>query len=224
MRQMSHDMRGVLATLQLTSDMLMQGTYGALTSEQGRATQRIQRNTQRMVTLIDDIMTYVKIETDQYALKPMPFEPRALLANLYQQIAPLAEAKGLTLHWTIADHLPERLVGDGAEISRMVLALLWNAIGFTAKGDVWMDSGWTSDGQWLTTVRDTGPGIPAETQPSLFQPFYRGDQRPQMPSSGFGVGLAMTAALAKLMNGQVLLEKSGSEGSTFRLQLPLDMP
>ncbi len=210
-----------MATLLLTNDMLMQGSYGTLTPDQERAVQRMQRNHRRMTALLDDIMIYVKIETGQYSLISESFEPRKLLANAYQQVAPLAKAKGLTLHWMISDSLPDKLVGDAPSIIRMVLALLWNATGFTDTGSVWMDSSWSPDGKWIITVRDTGPGIPLAEQPDIFLPFHRGERRLQMPSSGFGLGLAMTSAMAKLMNGQVLLEKSSSEGSTFCLQLPL---
>lgn len=201
--------------------MLVQGIYGELTSQQARASERMQRNSYRLLALLEDFMTYVKAETGGFPLNNSSFEPRILLDTLHEQMAPLAESKGLALHWAVADDLPQKLVGDPTAISRIVQALLWNAIGFTEAGTVEVDSTWTADHQWATIVRDSGPGIASEEQPNIFKPFYRGEQRPPMPSSGFGLGLAMASSLARLMHGQVVLEQSSLQGSTFCLRLSL---
>jgi signal transduction histidine kinase len=218
---MAHDMRGPLATLTGTSDMLAQGIYGGLTPQQARANERIQRNSYRLVALLDDLIAYVKAQSDQFPLNVALFEPRALLNTLREQTTPLATSKGLTLQWKVADDLPKVLVGDPSAIGRILLALLWNAIGYTDVGNIWVDSRWSHENQWITSVRDSGPGIALERSQDIFEPFYRGEQRPQMPSSGFGLGLAMASALAQLMRGQVILETSSPQGSTFCLQLPL---
>ncbi len=223
MRQMAHDMRGPLGTLTGTSELLAQGVYGELTEQQARANERIQRNSARLVALLDDLMLYVKAQCGQLAPRAVPFEPRALLDSLREQATVQITGKGLTLHWMVADDMPEKLVGDSDLVSRAVLALLTNAIGFTESGAVWMHSGW-ADGQWVITVRDSGPGISPDDQRRLFEPFFRGEKRPQMPSSGFGLGLPVAAALANLMHGQVVLERTGPTGSTFCLRLALAQP
>lgn len=221
MRQMAHDMRGLLATVTLTSGMLLQGIYGELTPEQARASERIQRTSDRLVALLEDLMAYVKAEMNQYPLHAKPFDPRVFLDTLCQQTVPLAESKGLALKWTSADALPDQLSGDSTAISRIVMTMLWNAIGFTETGRVEILSSWSSDNLWTVTIRDSGSGITPEQQAHIFEPFYQGEKRAKVPSSGFGMGLAMASALARIMGGQLLLEKSSAEGSTFSLYLPL---
>lgn len=220
MRQMAHDMRGPLGTLTGTSELLAQGVYGELTAQQTRATERIQRNSARLVALLDDLMLYVKAQAGQLSLHPAPFEPRVLLNSLREQTAADAANKGLTVHWATAEAVPPQVVGDADHIARALWALLTNAIGFSKSGDVWITADWV-EGQWVISVRDSGPGIPQEDQQHMFEPFFRGAQRPQMPSSGFGLGLAVVAALASVMHGQITLDQSGASGSTFTLRLPL---
>lgn len=218
---MAHDMRGILAVLTTTSDMLVRGMYGELTPQQSRASERIQRNSSLLVNLLDDLIIFVKADANQLPLNPLPFDPRMLLAEIQKQTSPFAESKGLKLHWTVVSDLPETLVGDASLIRRIMSALLWNALGFTDAGDVWMDSSWTTEQQWVTTVRDSGPGVPAGDELKIFHPFYRGEKRPQMPTPGFGLGLSMASRVAHLMHGRVTLEQTGPSGSTFCLRLPL---
>jgi signal transduction histidine kinase len=221
MRQMAHDMRGPLGVLTGTSEMFAQGVYGELTEQQARANERIQRNSYRLVALLDDLMAYVKAQADQFPLNTLSFEPRALLDELREQTTPLAESKRLTLQWAVSDDLPQTLVGDPPVIKRILLALLWNAIGYTDVGSVEVNTTWSSDNQWITIVRDSGPGIALGLLENLFMPFHYGKQRPKMPSSGFGLGLATASALARLMKGEIILEDNSTKGCSFSLLLPL---
>ncbi len=220
---MSHDMRGILAVLTTTSDMLVRGMYGELSPQQARASERLQRNSTLLVNLLDDLITFIKADANQLPLNALPFDPRMLLTEIQKQTSSFAESKRLKLNWVVGTNLPETLVGDVSIIRRILLALLWNALGFTDAGEVWMDSSWTADQQWLITVRDSGSGIPAGDELKIFQPFYRGEKRPQMPTPGFGLGLAMASRVAQLMHGRVSLEQTGPSGSIFCLHLPLSI-
>jgi signal transduction histidine kinase len=224
MRQMAHDMRGPLAALTGTSDMFTEGVYGQLTPQQVRAIDRIRRNSQRLVALLDDLMAYVKAEAGQFPLNTAAFAPRDTLNAAYQQIKPTADARGLHVCLEVDPSVPEQLLGDEAVISRIVLALLWNAVGFTSQGSICIESAWTTDGHWQIEVRDSGPGIAREHVPHIFEPFWRGEVRPQMPTSGFGLGLAMAHALAACLGGMLCVQQTGLSGTTFRLELALKAP
>jgi two-component system sensor histidine kinase/response regulator len=223
MRQMAHDMRGSLGALTGTSDMFAEGVYGQLTPQQTRAIDRIRRNSHRLLALLDDLMVYVKAEAGEYPLNPAAFAPRGTLAAVCQQIKPTAEAKGLQVRLDVETSVPEQLLGDEAAISRILLAVLWNAVGFTSQGSIWIESAWATDGYWRIDIRDTGPGIAREDVPHIFEPFWRGEVRPQMPTSGYGLGLAMAQALAALLGGKLFVQQTGVTGSTFRLQLALQV-
>ncbi|NDJ76794.1 MAG: HAMP domain-containing histidine kinase [Chloroflexi bacterium] len=223
MRKMSHDMRGPLSTLTITSDLFMQGAYGEVTPKQARAVDRIQRNSYRLLALLEDLMAYVKAEAGQFALMTETFPPNEVLNGVQQEIAQYVAQHDSQrpVHLALCEHIPPRLTGDPVAVRRIILALLWNAVAFAASGDIWIESCWTDAERWTVSVRDSGPGISPGDQPHIFEPFWRGDQRPQVPTSGFGLGLSMARALARLMGGDVRLEQSSPSGSTFLAALPL---
>lgn len=220
-RQMSHDLRGLLSVMTNTTDLMTQGVYGELTPKQARATERLRRTSARMLTLVDDLATYVKAEAQQYPLTIAPFEPRALLAQIAAETRPVAESKGLTLALDIDAAIPASLFGDQAALGRVILALVWNAISFTGKGQVRLMAGWSDQGEWIVDVHDSGPGLPAESVPHVFAPFWQGPAGSPVPTSGCGLGLAQAGALVRLMGGELCLHQTGAAGSVFRLRLKL---
>lgn len=222
-RKLGHDMRAPLGSIISTSEMMGEGFYDPLTAKQQRANDRIQRNSQRVLAMLDDFVLYVKAQEGQLDLNPKPFEPRACLADWGKQVSATAEKKGLTLHLTTYEQVPANLLGDFAVIGRAVMPLLWNAVSFTAQGDVWVDSDWTEDQTWVIKVRDTGSGISPENVTNIFQPFWRGEERPQIATAGAGLGLAVAQALSNALKAKLTLEHTDSKGSTFMLALPLPL-
>lgn len=224
MRLMSHDMRGPLSVLTGTSEMFADGLYGPLTPQQTRAIERIRRSSYRLVTLLDDLMGYVKAQAGQYPFKTDIFSPRMLFDEVCQPVREAAQAKNLAVQWQVEDTVPSTLVGDVEVVRRVLLALLWNAVGFTSQGSVQIESAWLPDQRWQVIVRDTGPGISDEHTAHIFEPFWSGIEHPSVPTSGFGLGLAMARAFVQSMQGDLVLKETGPGGSTFCLQLPLSTP
>jgi signal transduction histidine kinase len=219
LRKMGHDIRAPLGSVISTSDMMAEGIYEALTPKQARANERIRRNSRRALAILDDFITYVKAEAGEMELANAPFDPRASLEGWRGEVAEAASAKNLALHLATSDDVPTQLVGDAAAIGRTVLPLLWNAVTYTAAGAVWVESGW--NGCWVIRVRDSGQGIPADSIPHIFEPFWRGEDRPQVTTAGAGLGLPLALALATRMNGRLALEGTGAEGSVFCLEIPV---
>ncbi|MBN1563937.1 MAG: HAMP domain-containing histidine kinase [Anaerolineae bacterium] len=221
-RQMAHDIRSPLGAISATADMFVHGGYGELSPKQDRAAHRIKRASRRSMVLLDDFMTYVKAEAHQLPLDIRPFNPQSLLAKLHNTVLPDAQAKGLNVHLSGLDDLPPLLDGDEALIRRMVLVLLWNAISFSEQGEISLLSQWDAvNAVWTIKVSDEGTGIAPEHVPHIFEPLWRGAESSQSQTSGYGIGLAMAQALARLMNGELTLDKTGPEGSLFCLRLPL---
>ena len=219
-RKLGHDMRAPLGSIISTSEMLGEGFYEALTPKQVRANDRIQRNGHRVLAMLDDFVTYVKAEAGQLDLFPKAFEPRVCLSDWGSQVIHTAEKKGLTLHLTTHEQVPATLTADSAAIGRAIVPLLWNAVSFTHQGDVWVDSEW-SDQTWIIKVRDSGPGMTLEKTPYIFEPFWRGDERPQVATAGAGLGLALAQASANVLGAHLSLEHTSDKGSTFSFVLPL---
>ena len=99
--------------------------------------------------------------------------------------------------------------------------MLWNAVGFTNAGSVRVDSLWTADSRWQVTIQDSGPGIRPEEQERIYYPFYRGEKRVTMPTSGSGLGLTIVHRIVENYDGKVFLNSDGHSGTTFTLHFPL---
>ncbi len=220
-RKMGHDIRAPLGSLISTSDMLAEGIYGPFNPKQAKANERIQRNSRRVLAVLDDFITYAKAEAEQIDPIPKPFDPRQCLVTCCDQVRSAAAEKGLSLELTIEQMTPPSLMGDEILISRIVMALLWNAVAFTHQGGISVYSDWTDNSRWLISVQDSGPGIAADIAPHIFEPFWRGEDRPQMPTAGAGLGLPLAQALAHLMQGELVLAQSSPDGSTFYVELPM---
>ncbi|MCK6578770.1 MAG: HAMP domain-containing histidine kinase [Anaerolineae bacterium] len=221
LRQMGHDMRVPLNTILSTADMLHEGMYDPLTPRQKKAVDRLQRNSQRLLAMLDDFLTTIKANAGDLTLKPERFDPRALVEAAAEKVRPFAADKGLTLRASTGAAVPARLLGDEKAITRALLALLWNAVAYTAAGEVALLAEWTADAAWTVAIRDTGRGITEDERPHLFEPFWRGEERPQIPTASAGLGLPLARALCEAMGGRLMLETTSAEGSTFRLYLPL---
>jgi two-component system phosphate regulon sensor histidine kinase PhoR len=133
-------------------------------------------------------------------------------------IDPIAREKGLAFRVTPDD--PGLTVWtDAGKVRQILLQLLTNAVKFTPGGEI--ELGATREGDWLVySVRDTGLGIPREHQTKIFEPFWQVEQTITRTAEGTGMGLTVSERLAKLMGGEIRLQSTPGEGTTFFLRLP----
>ncbi len=219
LRQFSHNMRSPLNALMGTADMFDGGIYGELNAKQRRAIQRQQRNSHRMLALLDDMMIYIRANAGELPLATSPFNPVELLRAV---CATVENTGGGILQVEVAESVPDTLIGDPQQIKKILLALVWNAQAVAEEGEVRMVADWSADSQWQVEVHDTGPGIASDDCESIFEPFWHDATRSgPTPSSGFGLGLAVARTLARHMAGDVELKETGATGSIFCLALPL---
>ncbi|MDW7552649.1 MULTISPECIES: hybrid sensor histidine kinase/response regulator [Azospirillum] len=215
---MSHEMRtplnGILgfARLLLDEDLTpRQNHHARLVRDAGRS----------LLTVIEDVLDFSRIEAGRLALNHTSFAIRDLIANCAAVLRLEAEAKGLTLHAAVAPDVPDWLRGDPDRLRQVVLNLLANAVKFTEHGDVGVTVVKTADtpaGPHLTiSVADTGIGIPQDRQGQLFQRFSQIDRS----RGGTGLGLAISRRLVEMMGGTVGVQSQASVGSTFWLSLVL---
>jgi signal transduction histidine kinase len=222
LRKMAHDIRVPLNTVISTGDMLAEGMYDSLTPKQSKAVTRLQRNNHRILAILDDFMVYMKADAGELELICKPFAPRKLLQDCVSQVQGVAEEKGFIVSLITSEDVPVSLVGDEKALSRICLALLWNAVSFASQGEIRIFSEWTAQQEWLISVQDNGPGISDSDRLYIFDPFWRGEERPQVPTAGAGLGLPLSLALARLMQGDLILKETDSQGSTFCVRLPLE--
>lgn len=175
--------------------------------------------------LVKEILAYSHGDSQAIHCATVPFELAELLRTVLARHQATATGKGLALTATIHDGLPTRLQGDAGKIGEALDQLLDNALTFTAAGYVALQVEPEKLGETEVTLRfivsDSGPGIPAEQLPHLFEPFVPGDPTLTRPHGGAGLGLAIARQLATIMGGQLRVESELGSGSRFLLSVPL---
>ncbi|MFO1421869.1 MAG: PAS domain S-box protein [Candidatus Competibacteraceae bacterium] len=181
---------------------------------------KIQRSGQHLLGLINDILDFSKIEAGKLGIEQTDFDLNHLLDNVTNMMAEKVADKGLQLRVTVAPDVPSRLVGDPLRLGQVLINYANNAIKFTERGEiaiaVRVAAPLAEEGVLLHfAVRDTGIGISAEQLPLLFQSFQQADASTTRQYGGTGLGLAISKRLVELMGGEVGVESTPGQGSTF---------
>ena len=217
---MSHELRTPLNAIAGYADLLLAGVRGALSETQRTDVERIKRSGQHLLSLINDILNFAKIEAGQVEFDLERTSVSRLIAGLDELVAPQVVARGLHVAVLPADD--SLLVrGDVEKVRQVLLNLLTNAVKFTERdGEIVLST--EADASTVRiAVRDTGRGIAAERLSMIFDPFVQVD-RHLTPASqqGVGLGLAISRDLARGMGGDLTVASTPGAGSTFTLELP----
>ena len=219
---MSHELRTPLNAIAGYADLLLMGVRGQLPPEAVGDVERMRRSGQHLLSLINDILNFAKIEAGQlsYQLERVPVS--WLLGDLEVLVAPQVAQRGLTYHSARGEGgLAVR--ADAEKTRQILLNLVTNAIKFTEPGGSVRVSYHRADGGVRIRVSDTGRGIPPEQQERIFDPFVQVDRHLTAESQqGVGLGLAISRDLARGMGGDLGVHSTPGEGSTFTLWLPAD--
>jgi len=214
---MSHELRtplnGVIAIgdrLAEEQDAGVRRELASLVSSSGRLLEQV----------LGDILDVSKIEAGQFQLSPAPFDLVQLVRGMAELHAASAEAKHLTLRWSVSPEAEGSYKGDAGRISQILSNLLANAVKFTAKGEVSLEV--DRQGEALRfVVRDTGVGFDDTVRDRLFKRFVQADQSITRQFGGTGLGLSICAALAEMMQGSISAETKPGKGARFEVVLPL---
>lgn len=217
--RMSHELRTPLTSVIGFTRMIQEGSSE---EERSHYLQIIDHTSQMLLTLIDDLLDFTRLEADALDLETIDFHPEKLFHQALEMQAPNAHAKGLELILSGIYSLPLQLSGDPTRIRQIITNLVSNAIKFTEKGHIQLHAEYISEKSLLRFhVIDTGIGIANDYKGKMFESFTQADNSISRKYGGSGLGLAIIYRLIKLMKGKIQVDSEFNTGSVFNVEIPL---
>jgi signal transduction histidine kinase len=216
---MSHELRTPLNAIGGYADLIQAGIRGPVTDEQMLDLERIKRSQRHLLSLINDVLNFAKLQAGSVAVVADPVDLNALVGEIEALVTPQLLEKHLDYRYVpgSGDCIA---IGDAEKIEQILLNLLSNAIKFTEKGDM-IEISVACEDQWvLVRARDTGSGIAPDKLEAVFEPFVQLNRTNTTGNTGTGLGLSISRDLARLMQGDLAVESTLGVGSTFLLRLP----
>ncbi len=189
-----------------------------LTNEQREYLTLVKSSADSLLSLLNDILDFAKIESGKLDFERIPFSLRDDLGPKMKSLGHLAFSKGIELAWRVRPEVPDGLVGDPSRLRQVLVNLVGNAIKFTERGEVVADVSLETavdDVQLHFAVRDTGIGIPETQRQRIFEAFTQANSSTTRKFGGTGLGLAIAKYLVEQMGGRIWVESEVGRGSTF---------
>ncbi len=219
LRMMSHELRTPLNAIGGYVDLLEAGLRGPVTPAQHDDLMRIRAAQGRLLSLINDVLNFAKLEQGLVSLEIRPIKVAGLLSSLEPMIVPQLRAKDIRFDCEVCES-DLTVSADSQKLGQVLLNLLSNAVKFTPIGGRIVVSATRADGRVLISVKDTGPGIPAERLRAVFQPFIQVDSTLTRVHGGSGLGLSISRELAHAMGGTISVKSEPGAGAVFTVSLP----
>jgi PAS domain S-box-containing protein len=216
---MSHELRSPMNAIIGFSQILLRQFHHPLTKSQENMMERILNSGRHLMTLIDEILDFSRIEAGSLQLKIEELNLAELVINTTEEMRPLVEQKNLELQVNL-NLQNSQIFNDGTRLRQILVNLLSNAVKFTDTGSVEVEVWELPADKIAIAVKDTGIGIAAVDIQHIFEEFRQLNQTLTRQHSGTGLGLAITDRLVRMMQGNISVESQLGQGSTFCVQLP----
>ena len=216
----THDLRSPLTVISGVINFFTSGRLGELTPEQKNMVEMMERNTQNLIELVNDLLDASKLESGTMRLDATTVELRALIEELREQMQPLAAEKEIALEELVPEDLPQ-LRADRAKLRRVLVNLVSNALKFTPKGGRVGVSAAREGSFVRVSVSDTGVGIQPDDLRDIFDKYAQARSRATRSEKGTGLGLYITRQLVELHGGKIEVKSKVGKGSTFSFTIPV---
>jgi signal transduction histidine kinase len=216
---MSHELRTPMNAILGYTELILDNIYGDVPRKIGEVLERLEKNGRHLLKLINDVLDFSKIEAGQLRLSLNDYSMREVVQTVATSVEALAIEKKLDLKVTVPDNLAKGR-GDEQRIVQVLLNLVGNAIKFTDEGEVRVGVS-VSNGTFLVSVSDTGPGLAEADQKMIFEEFQQADMSSTRKKGGTGLGLAIARRIVEMHGGRIWVESVSGKGSTFNFTLPV---
>ncbi len=214
----SHELRTPLTSIVSFSELL-RGEASGLSVDGVKFLDIIERNADRLLRLIDDLLMLNRLEAGTLPLDLTAVSIPDIAAEEVKSAAPLASKSGVTVHLDAGEGPPAQ--ADARRLAQVLDNLIGNAVKFSNVGGLVRVSVKYTRGSWRIDVSDTGIGIPPDEAAQLFRPFARGSNARIAGLPGTGLGLSIVKSLVEMHGGQVKVESAAERGTTFSVLLPV---
>jgi signal transduction histidine kinase len=215
--RMSHELRTPLNAILGYTELIVDRIYGEVPDKIREVLERVERSGRHLLGLINDVLDLSKIEAGQLVLAMSEYSFKDVAEAVAAAVESLATEKHLRLKVDVTTDLPVAR-GDERRITQVLLNLVGNAIKFTDAGEVVVRVT-NSDGEFLVSVADAGPGIAPEDQQKIFEEFQQGGS--SSAKGGTGLGLSIAKRIVEMHGGRIWVESTPGKGSTFFFSVPI---
>jgi signal transduction histidine kinase/CheY-like chemotaxis protein len=219
---MSHELRTPLNIIIGYNSLVRDGEFGALTPEQHGILGRVDESAMNLLTLINNLLDIGRLEVGTNPLVESEIDVSALLAEIRAELESQPGSTHVAIHWDLGNDLP-LLLTDEVKLRVVLKNVLGNAIKFTDEGRIDVAARPLRGGVEIE-IRDTGPGVPPDVLPFIFDAFRQGEPAATRSHGGVGLGLYIVQRLTELLGGTVNVESSPGAGTTFRVWIPAQSP
>ncbi len=219
----SHELRTPLNAILGYAEMMREAVYGALNPRQVGVMERVESSSKRLLGVVSDLLDQAQLEAGRMKIIESEFKTSDLVDALHIMDKEF-EDKGLAFKVEMDPAMPAALRGDSHRLQQILLNLVGNAVKFTEKGGVNVRIYRRDASFWGMEVTDTGPGIPPEAQPYIFESFRQADNVITRRHGGIGLGLAVVRSLVQILGGTITLDSALGKGATFNVLLPFTRP
>lgn len=223
---MSHEIRTPLnAILGFTEQLLMT----PLQKKQNDYLQSVHQSSTHLLSTVNDILDYSKIEAGKLAIEKIPFKLRSVIKEVHSLLKLKADEKKLAFHYFVDEDCPQGLIGDPFRLKQILFNLIGNALKFTDEGSVSIickcQPSFVSPKKVILSIaiKDTGIGIGADKISKIFEDFQQADSSTTREYGGTGLGLTISKKLASLQNGTLDVQSEEGKGSTFTVIIPFEI-